>query len=128
MITNINSIIVSNSLKQLTIFSVLVTNWATVTLTTPKIDPKDNQPSRESINREIGVISSNKIARVIVDTKTNDILISSEIISIDKSLVRDITNNKSTFYFTNDIVNFYYPKYKDATNLNNNTLKSSIIP
>ncbi len=87
--------------NELAILSILVTNWATVELTIPKVET-DKSLSKQTITKRIGVVSSNQVARVVLEGTTNELLISSEIISVDNSLIKDAPA-ANILYFTNAV-------------------------
>jgi len=74
----------TNTINSILLFTVLHTNWLSMTLPQPKGD--GTTTAREV---EIGIIESNRFAVVVADGTTNRILISSQALPPPRFFIRD---------------------------------------
>lgn len=90
------------------LFTVLATNWLPITVQQPNGDG-----STKPVNKEVGILVSNQMARVVTGKTTNTILVSSEVVPPKEFLLRDqpqyITLHSAT-NFSSLPVRWHFPQ------------------
>jgi hypothetical protein len=87
--------------NKLMLVSVLVTNWFPVVINEPHIYAKNNLGIIAK-DKEVGIISSNRYARFVLDGQTNDLVLSTEVINWESLLVKE-GKPPAVFWNTNSV-------------------------
>jgi hypothetical protein len=119
----IKSITYTNQLQELLIESKLSTNWLPMSISYPNGDGTSTPQQKE-----IGVVMSNRYARVIVYNQTNTMLLSSEVMKESTFLLRDKTEQAATNLFGRwtAITNLYGDRWWNNTT--NFVIRTNIMP
>ena len=96
----------------LIILTIVSTNWLPMSVEVPT-----GHGTTTKVEKEIGILSSNRYAKVIADNKTNTMLLSSEPVLPKAMLVRD----KETWQLTTNWI-ITVPPYWTNRNITNYTI------